>query len=177
MPVFRAILFLLTLATLSGCAAHAKDIYLSTPTEGEALRQVNRDTGSRTVQLVLRDGRSFNAQGAQISPDSTFWQDSGSKREISVSTQDVHRITFKSRKSGAKLGFIIGTLIGLPSGALIYPPKPGDKVTVGERMGAALAGGLGGAVWGVAIGAIAGRQITYFIHPTDSSNVKTEEQR
>ena len=174
MPLIRSILALLAFATLLGCAAHTKDIYLSSPTEGKDLRQINRDTGNRTVQLVLRDGRSFNAQGAQVSPDSTFWHDPESKQETTVLTQDVHRITFKSRKNGAKRGLIIGALIGLPSGVLIIDSKPGAKVTVGERISAALAGGLPGALYGVGIGALVGVQITYFIHAAEPAKVKLE---
>ena len=126
----------------------------------------------RVVSSILRDGRSFDAQGAQVSPDSTFWNDPGSRQGIAVSTQDVHRITFKSRAKGAKRGLIIGALIGLPSGALVNDPKSGDEVTVGERIGASLAGGLFGTLWGAGIGALVGRQVTYFIHPAELARGK-----
>ena len=157
----------LPLVVLFGCAAHTKDIYLSRRTEDKHLREVNRETGGRTVHLVLRDGRSFPARGAVVLPDSTFWHVPDSGKEIAVSTAEVHRIAFKSMKNGAKRGMIIGALIGLPMGALITDRAPGSDGIVSDRIQAALAGGLGTALWGAGIGAFVGRQTTYFFHVSE----------
>ena len=160
------LLAVLWLSVLPGCAANTKDIYLSGRMD-EQLRQVNRDTGGRTVHLVLRDGRSYEARGAVLSPDSTFWRTPDSGGEISVPSSELHRITFKSRKQGALRGLVIGILVGLPGGALVTDSGPGDQNVVIDRIQAALAGGLAGAIWGTPIGALVGRQVTYFIHPVD----------
>ena len=162
----------LWLAVLSGCAASTKDIRMSSLVAGKQMRQMNREIGRRTVQLTLRDGRSFMARGAVVSPDSTFWRSPESGSEIGISTAEVHRIGFNSRASGAKRGLTIGAMIGLPAGALLIDDQKGGTGGASGRTEAAFAGAVGGALWGVAIGALAGRQMTYFFHLPSSTEVK-----
>ena len=152
----------IVVGALFGCG-HTREIFLSPQMDLAPLHQVNRETGDRTVHLVLQDGRSFMAQVTRVSPDSTFWYTGDSKVLRAVRTPEINRISFKSRKKGAVKGLIIGGLILLPTTLLVtYVDPPDDS----EGAAGVFKGTASGVLWGAGIGALVGSRITYvFIAP------------
>lgn len=151
----------LILIVFSACTPYTKTIRLSSPTADQQMLQINGEWERRSVSLMLRDGRVFRAQGVVVSSDSTSWQVQGSREKISIPTEVVHTISFRSRGKGFKRGLMIGSLIGLAGGGLIIGKTTESGENVG-RVGPALAGAAGGALWGTVLGGISGRQVTYF---------------
>ena len=147
---------------LTGCG-HTREIRLSPQMNNAPFTQVNLDAANRTVHLELQDGRSFDAQGLNMSADSTTWTVGDLEAAWNVTTSEVRKISFLNRVRGAGDGLTLGALIFLPMAILSSSLNSGEGVDrTTQVLNAIGAAGL----WGGGIGAMKGSRITYvFIAP------------
>jgi hypothetical protein len=166
----RVLCAVITIGLLFGCG-QTNWVRLSPQMDSAPLRQLNRDIRNRTVELVLRDGRSVVARDTRVSPDLTYWDAGGSTG--TVRTAEISGISYKNRKKGAVKGLTIGGLILLPMTLLVtYVDPPDDS----EGAAGVFKGTASGALWGAGIGALVGSRITYvFIAPRAVRNIQAPE--
>jgi hypothetical protein len=128
-------------------------------------QEVNRDLSGRNAELRMRTGELYSLYSLEVEEDSVFGvlrYGNGSQR---VPLADVLEIrTGKDRMSGGIRGAAIGGAVGLVLGFVGYSPQatrdscPGcSRSEFGVQMT------IGGALWGVMIGAIQGDRIRYVV--------------
>lgn len=146
-------LVLLFAVLLAGCRhTHAVD-----SSDERDQNRVNRAVQDRRVTLVLKDGPSLAVRNARAGADSLFWMNVRTGQMEASSLTYVEELNFRRHARGAVDGAGLGFLIGMPLGALLIDSPSG----AGERVSAALAGGVSFGLWGLVIGGVVGSRITY----------------
>lgn len=150
-------LVLLVAVLLAGCRhTHAVD-----SSDERDQNRVNRAVQDRRATLVLKDGPSLAVRNARVGADSLFWMNVRTGQMEASSLTHVEELNFRRHARGAVDGAGVGFLIGIPLGALLIDSPSGGSGGAGERVGAALAGGVSLGLWGLVIGGVAGSRITY----------------
>jgi len=184
--VRRLVAIITAASVLHGCAAVQRPF---DPIASESgLEDLNRVLRGRSVMIELfhsveyQRGRGFRAENVRVGEDSTsFTLLRGAKRDSTLSTSAIDRITITRRLRGAFSGALVGFGAGFAAGAVLgaasYEPSGDDwGVGPGSSGGAAVWGGvfmgiIGSGV-GLIIGAVAGHEEVYdFVYrrPHDSS--------
>ncbi len=149
------------IGVLSACT-HTHPLVLQPTPNPAAPESLNRNLENREVTLALRDGPRLEARDVQVTSSGLSWHRAGTVETQVTKMTDVRELSFRSRLRGALDGLLIGFAIGAPAGALVIDAPHGGS---GQRVQAALAGGLSIGAWSTIFGAIKGSRIVYRVEP------------
>ena len=150
MKTQMGLLVLLATMLLMMACTHRQSLEMSSGPE--AYRAANQMTAFRDAEVVARDGRTFRWRDVHFTPDSTV----GVPAWASIPTEQIYKVTVKSRWKGALQGAPIAAAVGVVMSVI-----PGECI-YNESWGEVCPGTseafwsytIGGALWGAIIGAI-----------------------
>ena len=150
MKARKGLLVLLAMMLPISACTHRQSLEMSSGPE--AYRAANQMTAFRDAEVVARDGRTFRWRDVRFTRDSTV----GVPAVASLPTEQIYKVTVKSRWKGALQGAPIGAGVGVVMSVI-----PGECI-YNESWGEVCPGTskafwtytVGGALWGAMIGAI-----------------------
>jgi len=92
----------------------------------ELYEKINQGTGGHNAILILRDSQELQVRQLWVTSDFTYWMDPQKKQQtsptyVAVATSQIKEVRFisggKSALQGAGFGFLLGTVVGLATGA------------------------------------------------------------
>ncbi len=133
---------------------------------------INQGTRGRNAVLILWDGQELQVRQLWVTSDFTYWIDPKIKQQaspkyVAVATSQIKDVRFTSRVKGTLqgwgFGFLLGTVVGLATGAPDEDCSGGNYGPCIDKTGWVLLLGAGGAALGLPIGAMRGHRDVYVI--------------
>lgn len=171
-PVLRHAAFAVVLVMGTVGCTHRYGVSARSSTT--ALREVNHETAGEDAWMLAASGEILRWRDVRFRSDSISGLVPGGARS-SLATEDVIRVTVRSRSRGAWEGMRLGIPVGALVGAIAGPERLNSDYLDHGTPQAALIGALGGALYGTIIGAIrASRTEVEILVPRDDRTMMGE---
>ncbi len=150
----------LGLVLCSGACTSAKVIHR--PGTVTQYREINRALAGRDAELRTRTGQLYSLYSLEVEADSIFGVTRYGDGSQTLPLANVLEIrTGKDRTGGAIRGAVIGGAIGVVLGLAAYSTRESCFDCSRGEFGLQMA--VGGALWGIIIGAIRGDRTKYIV--------------
>lgn len=134
------------------------------------IKEFNLSAQGKKAVVVYKNHKAFNAYDLKLTGDTLSWKEGVTQRNLHIS--EIDHVTFTSHSAGLLSGVLIGALGGGLFGMVSFTPPNEDEINIGPdtSLDNGMIFGAVGLVIGGTVGAIIGKDASYYFEDDLSSN-------